>query len=87
MDKAASHALNRNVHFIPKSNTGSALSFLRSLFGQRLKNRANFRIVTDMNRSNEHPSDTAGARLIHRVRAMGFSNKCLVFTIFEAKVR
>ena len=87
MEKAASRALNRNVHFIPKSNTESALSFLRSPFGQRLKNKANFRIVTDMNRSNEHPSDTAGARLIHRVRAMGFANRCLVFTSSEAKAR
>ncbi|CAF5034417.1 unnamed protein product [Rotaria sp. Silwood1] len=50
METAAAKALNLNVHFIPKSTTNSALSFLRSSFGQRLKNQDTFRIVTDMTR-------------------------------------
>ncbi|CAF2686977.1 unnamed protein product [Rotaria sp. Silwood2] len=53
MEYAAVKALDMNVHCIPKSCTDSALSFLRSPFGQRLKNRDTFRIVTDMNRENE----------------------------------
>ncbi len=39
MESAAARALNLNVHFIPKSSTASALTFLRSPFGQRLKNK------------------------------------------------
>ena len=80
MEQAAARDLNRNVHFIPKSNTERAISFLKSPFGQRLKNRSNFRIVTDMNRTNEYPSETAGAQFIKQVRKLGFLNKCLVFT-------
>ncbi|CAF4536637.1 unnamed protein product, partial [Rotaria sp. Silwood2] len=80
MEYAAINALDINVHFIPKSSTDSALSFLRSAFGQRLKNQDAFRIVTDMNRTNEIPAHNAGARLIKAIRQMGFSNKCLIFT-------
>ncbi|UJR11533.1 hypothetical protein I4U23_015714 [Adineta vaga] len=80
MEYAAIKALDVNVHFIPKSSTDSALSFLRSPFGQRLKNRDTFRIVTDMNRENERPVHNAGARLIKALRQMGFKNQCLVFT-------
>ena len=80
MEYAAVKALDKNVHFIPKSSTDSALSFLRSAFGQRLKNRDRFRIVTDMNRENERPAHNAGARLIKAVRQMGFRNDCMVFT-------
>jgi hypothetical protein len=79
METAAAKALNLNVHFIPKSSTDSALSFLRSPFGQRLKNQETFRIVTDMTRNNETPSHNAGARLIKKLRQLGFKNQCLVF--------
>jgi hypothetical protein len=85
MESAAARALNMNVHFIPKSSTDSALSFLRSPFGQRLKNQNTFRIVTDMNRENERPVHNAGARLIKAVREMGFRNECLVFTSDQRK--
>jgi hypothetical protein len=85
MESAAARALNMNVHFIPKSSTESALSFLRSPFGQRLKNQNTFRIVTDMNRKNENPSHNAGARLIKEIRELGFENQCLVFTSNKEK--
>jgi hypothetical protein len=85
MEYAAFQDLDLNVHFIPKSSTDSALSFLRSVFGQRLKNSDTFRIVTDMNRENEVPSHNAGARLIKEVRQMGFKNECMVFTSDKKK--
>jgi hypothetical protein len=85
MESAAARALNANVHFIPKSTTKSALSFLRSSFGQRLKNKDSFRIVTDMNRENEKPAHNAGARLIKQLRELDFENKCLVFTLNQEK--
>ncbi len=50
MEKASSVGTDLNVHFIPKASTESALAFLRSDFGQRLKGTDTFRIVTDMSR-------------------------------------
>ncbi|CAF1663685.1 unnamed protein product, partial [Didymodactylos carnosus] len=61
-------------------NTNTAVAFLRSPLGERLKYQDAFRIVTDMNRLNENPSDNAGARLIKAVRELGFNNHCLIFT-------
>jgi hypothetical protein len=69
----------KNIRFIEKSNTNSALGFLRSPFGQNLKNRNTFRIVTDMHRDNEQPSNNAGACLIKGIRTLGFQNSCLLF--------
>ncbi|CAF4080948.1 unnamed protein product [Rotaria sordida] len=83
MEYAAAKELNKNVHFIPKSSTENALSFLRSPFGQILKNRDTFRIVTDMHRDNEQPPHNAGARLIKQIRQVGFRNPCFVFTMHK----
>ena len=83
MEYASAKELNKNVHFIPKSSTENALSFLRSPFGQILKNRDTFRIVTDMHRDNEQPSHNAGSRLIKGLRQLGFRNPCFVFTMHK----
>ncbi|UJR10946.1 hypothetical protein I4U23_015131 [Adineta vaga] len=83
MEYASAKELNKNVHFIPKSSTENALSFLRSPFGQILKNRDTFRIVTDMHRDNEHPAYNAGARLIQEIRRLGFRNPCFIFTMHK----
>lgn len=80
MEKASTLGTHKNVHFIPKSNTESALAFLRSDFGQRLRESNTFRIVTDMKRTNEPSPSTAGARLLYKVRELGFQQKCLIFT-------
>ncbi|CAF1259437.1 unnamed protein product [Rotaria sordida] len=85
MQRASTRSLNGNVHFIPKSTTEYALSFLRSPFGQRLKNCSTFRIVTDMRRDNEPSPRFAGIRLIKKVREMGFQNRCLIFTGYQEK--
>ncbi|CAM4761434.1 unnamed protein product [Rotaria magnacalcarata] len=83
MEKATTQGARVNVHFVPKSNTDSALSFLRSEFGQRMKQKESFRIVTDMKRTNENDSSTAGARLLSEVRKLGFRQSCLIFTGHE----
>jgi hypothetical protein len=80
MEDASAKALNLNVHFIPKSSTDSALTFLRSSLGEQLKNQTTFRVVTDMNRENEEPTYNAGARLIKALRELGYRNECMVFT-------
>jgi len=81
MERASTLGTEINVHFIPKSNTEAALNFLRSDFGQRLKQNETFRIVTDMNRDNETPNNNAGVRLIYEIRRLGFNHPCLVFTV------
>lgn len=83
MEKASTVGTDINVHFIPKSSTESALAFLHSGFGQRLKNKDTFRIVTDMTRDEETPPENAGARLLVALRNLGFKNRCLVFTMNE----
>jgi len=85
MEYASAKALNSNVHFIPKSSTDTAMSFLRSPFGQRLKNERSFRIVSDMTRKNEDPSHNAGARLVKQLRQLGFENDLLIYTSDLAK--
>lgn len=80
MEKASTLGTNANVHFIPKSTTESALAFLRSEFGKRLKRSQTFRIVTDMNRDNESSPADAGVRLLSEARKLGFDQKCLIFT-------
>lgn len=87
MEKASTLGTRVNVHFIPKSNTESALTFLRSEFGQRIKQRDTFRIVTDMKRTNETSPSTAGARLLLEVRNLGFQQSCLIFTGHEASAK
>jgi hypothetical protein len=80
MERASTLGTEINVHFIPKSNTNAALAFLRSQFGERLKQSETFRIVTDMSRDNETPNDNAGVRLIYEIRRLGFNHPCMVFT-------
>jgi len=84
MEKASTLGGDVSVHFIPKVDGQSGLNFLKSAFGQRLKGKSNFRIVTDMHRDNESPSNNAGARFLLEVRKLGFDCECLVFTYREA---
>lgn len=41
---------SNNIRFITKTNTGLAVAFLKSCFGERLKSMPNFRIISDMSR-------------------------------------
>lgn len=85
MERVSSHAMNQNVHIIPKSCTESGLSFLRSPFGQRLKNCDKFRIVSDMKRDNETSGRYAGIHFLKAIRQLGFKNRFLIFTGSQKK--
>lgn len=87
MEFGAAKGLSENIHFIPKRCTSDAISFLKSAFGRRLKGSVNFRIISDMNRTNENPSNNAGARLLKSVRELGFNNKFMIFTSDRDKAR
>ncbi|CAF1581483.1 unnamed protein product [Didymodactylos carnosus] len=85
MERVSSRAMNQNVHIIPKSCTESGLSFLRSPFGQRLRNCDKFRIVSDMKRDNESSGRYAGIHFLKAVRQLGFNNRFLIFTGSQKK--
>lgn len=87
MEEASCFTTNNSIHFIPKTFAESAISFLRSKFGERLKNRPSFRLVTDMNRNNETSSEDAGVHFIKEMRKLGFKNDCLVYTSDCHKVK
>ncbi len=73
--------LNINVNFILKLSSDNALSFLRSPFWQRLKNKDTFRIVIDINQENENE----GLCLIKGLQQLPFQNHCLIFTNYQIK--
>jgi len=86
MEWASGHHSVKNIRFIPKTNTNAALSFLKSPFGKRLCSPAynkRFRIISDMSRENETPSNNAGARFLKAVRDMRITNKVLIYTSNE----
>jgi len=89
MEQISSDNSVKNIRFIPKENTETALSFLRSPFGKRLTKLGmnRFRIVSDMTRLNEIPSHNAGARFYKRLRDMGIKNQVLIFTSNEATAK
>ena len=80
MEKANTLGTKVNVHFIPKSTTEAAISFLQSEFGKRLRASDTFSIITDMNSDNESSPSDAGASLIGEVRRLGVTQKCMIFT-------
>jgi len=81
MEAASASQMNQNIHFIPKEDTPSAIAFLKSVFGKRLKQlNDDFRVITDMTRNNENPSHNAGARFVKQLRDLGFRCKVLIFT-------
>lgn len=80
MECVAANSFEKNVHFILKSSTESALSFLRSPFGQCLKTHDSFRIVIGMNSNGEILTNNLGSHLIKTLRQMGFRHPCMIFT-------
>ena len=74
------------INIIPKVSTESALAFLRSQIGIN-RNPLNFKIMSDMNRENESPSNNAGARFIKECNQMGLTYDTLIFTSSEAKAK
>lgn len=80
MEKASANG--NKVRFIPKQTTELAEAFLKSPFGQRLKQcpKDHFKIITDMNRPDEDRGERAGAIFIKILRDLGFENEVLVFT-------
>jgi hypothetical protein len=78
----ASKKIDENIRFICKPSTELATSFLNSIFGLRLKNNPNFRIISDMNRDKTD----AGAILMKEIIERGFDkNKKIIYTSDKKK--
>ena len=73
-------SISDNFEFAHQNTFSKIYSLiLRSPFGQLLKNKSTFCIVTDMYRVNEQSVHNTGARLIKGIRTLGFDNCCLLF--------
>ena len=79
MEKA--YSINRSLKIIPKISTNTAIAFLKS-FKNFIKNKVvNYKIISDMNRKNEYPSDNAGGRLVKFLQENDFNNlDIMIFT-------
>lgn len=74
--------MNKNIKFIPKNSTSTALAYLKSFWGRK-KNHIgsdDFRIITDMKRVGEDNPNEAGALLIKQILELGFACPIMVFT-------
>ena len=75
------YSINKSLKIIPKISTNTATAFLKS-FKKFIKNKiVKYKIVSDMNRNNEYPSDNAGARFIKFLQENDFGNlDVMIFT-------
>ncbi|OMJ93244.1 hypothetical protein SteCoe_3822 [Stentor coeruleus] len=73
---------NKEIKFIPKSSTQTAIAYLKSIWGKKFLNdkQSQLRIVTDMNRPNEDNPNEAGAVFIKMARELGFLVPIMIFT-------
>ena len=69
------------LKIIPKISTETALAFIKS-FQKYINSRTTkYKIISDMTRENEKPSDNAGARLVKALQDNGFYNlQIMIFT-------
>ena len=69
------------LKIIPKISTETALAFIKS-FKKFLKTKTTkYKIISDMTRYNESPSNNAGARLVKYLQDYGFGNlEIMIFT-------
>ena len=79
MEKA--YSIKRDLKIIPKITTECALSFLKSFKPFIMGKTVKYKVITDMNRSNEKESHNAGARLVKYMQDHNFYNiEIMIFT-------
>ena len=79
MEKA--YSLKRDLKIIPKITTECALSFLKSFKPFIMGKTVKYKVITDMNRTNEKESHNAGARLVKYMQDNNFYNiEIMIFT-------
>ena len=69
------------LKIIPKISTETALAFIKSFKPILYSKSTKYKIMSDMTRTNESPSNNAGARLVKALQDSGFSNlEIMIFT-------
>jgi len=72
---------SRVLKIIPKVSTQTALSFIISFHKMINNGGCNYKVISDMTRYNETPSNNAGARFIKSLQDLGFNNlDVMIFT-------
>ena len=79
MEKA--YSIKKNLKIIPKITTECALAFMKSFKPFIIGGRVKYKIISDMNRSNESEPHNAGARLVKYMQDNNFNNiEIMIFT-------
>ena len=69
------------LKIIPKISTETALAFLSSFKPFINSGTVKYKIISDMTRKNEYPSENAGARFVKSLQDSGFSHlEVMIFT-------
>ena len=75
------YSKNKTLKIIPKISTDTAMAFLKSFRPFLKSGTVKYKIMSDMTRKNENPSDNAGARLVKYLQDNGFGDlEIMVFT-------
>ena len=80
------YAKNKKLKIIPKITTQTAMAFIKSFKTFIKSGQVKYKIMSDMTRYNEKPSDNAGARLVKYLQDNGFSGiEIMIFTSSKQK--
>ena len=86
MEKA--YSIKRDLKIIQKITTECAITFMKSFKAFILNGTVKYKIISDMNRSNESEPHNAGARLVKYMQDNNFNNiEIMIFTSSSAKAK
>ena len=84
MEKA--YYINRALKIIPKVSTDVAMAFITSFKPFIKSGSIKYKVMSDMNRTNEYPVHNAGARLVKSLQDNGFGNiEIMIYTSSKEK--
>ena len=76
------------LKIIPKVSTETALAFMESFKNIIENGGCKYKVISDMNRTNENPSHNAGARFVKSLQELRFKNlKVMIFTSSKQKAQ
>ena len=86
MEKA--YAIKKDLKIIPKISTECALGFIKSFKSFIVDGKVKYKVMSDMNRTNESEPHNAGARLVKYMQNNNFYNiEIMIFTSSSEKAK
>lgn len=77
---------NKTLKIIPKISTECAMAFIKSFRPFIRSGTIKYKVMSDMNRTNEYPSNNAGARLVKALQDNGLQSiEVMIFTSSRQK--